>query len=66
MSQLVYKVYKKSKTSLFHFLKVEIFEKANKPFSLNLNNLAQKRSTQSFKKEIETRKKELLFHFFEN
>ena len=33
-----------------------------KPFSFNLSHLAQKRSTQSFKKEIKTRKKS--FHFF--
>ena len=33
---------------------------AKKPFSLNLSlNLAQKQSTQSFKKEIKTIKKEL-------
>ena len=33
-------------------------------FSLNLNHLAQKYSTHSFKEEIETRKKELWILFF--
>ena len=42
-----------------------LFKKmAKKSFSSNLSHLAQKQSTQSFKKEIKTRKKEL--YFFEN
>ena len=49
------------KTSLFHFLKVEILEEANKPFSFNLSNLAQKRSTQRFKKKLKLERKG--FHF---
>ena len=35
----------------------------NMSSSSNLSHLAQKRSTQSFKKEIETRKKKLSFPF---
>ena len=46
--------------SLSHiFLKVEIFQENGKNPPLNLVHLAQKRSTQSFKKEFETRKKDL-------
>ena len=60
-----YTKYTKNRKRLcFTFWRLKFLKKiANKPFSSNLSNIAQKRSTQSFKKEIETRKKGLSFYF---